>query len=466
MSLLTADNYLFYFYTHYNLPIFAVVDITKGIIMVKKFLFVTLMTMLCEATIAEEKTLWTLADCIEYAIEHNITIETSRLSAMSADEDVKESKAQLFPSLSLQTTQQGGYKPFGNSDAHANKATYSADYGLNTSWTLWNGNKNRNNIKLKKTIAEQTHLNIQENINAVKEEILRQYMQTLYVKEAVGVNEEILRISKANTSRGEEMYKIGKISKADLSQLQAQEAADEYNVVDAKAQFEDCLLKMKDLLRLEYDAPFDVADPESVNADVTIAPRSASSVISDALIMRPEMKNAALSIKEAEISEQIAQAGKTPTISLTGGIGSNTMTGTGYSWNKQMKDNFSASAGLTLSIPLIDNRATKTAVNKARIQSEQALLQQEDMRLSLSTDIQGFWTNATANSRRYVSAEASVKSAQDSYNLLSEQFRLGLKNIVELTNAKTALLNAQQNRLESKYTALLYLRLLDIYAGK
>ena len=131
-----------------------------------------------------------------------------------------------------------------------------------------------------------------------------------------------------------------------------------------------------------------------------------------------------------------------------------------------MKDNFSASAGLTLSIPLIDNRATKTAVNKARIQSEQALLQQEDMRLSLSTDIQGFWTNATANSRRYVSAEASVKSAQDSYNLLSEQFRLGLKNIVELTNAKTALLNAQQNRLESKYTALLYLRLLDIYAGK
>ena len=82
MSLLTADNYLFYFYIHYNLPIFAVVDITKGIIMVKKFLFVTLMTMLCEATIAEEKTLWTLADCIEYAIEHNITIETSRLSAM------------------------------------------------------------------------------------------------------------------------------------------------------------------------------------------------------------------------------------------------------------------------------------------------------------------------------------------------------------------------------------------------
>ncbi|MGN1376673.1 MAG: TolC family protein, partial [Prevotella sp.] len=96
---------------------------------------------------------------------------------------------------------------------------------------------------------------------------------------------------------------------------------------------------------------------------------------------------------------------------------------------------------------------------------EQARLKHEDTRLSLSTDIQGFWINATANSRRYVSAQASVESAQDSYNLLSEQFRLGLKNIVELTNAKTALLNAQQNRLESKYTALLYLRLLDLYGG-
>ena len=105
-------------------------------------------------------------------------------------------------------------------------------------------------------------------------------------------------------------------------------------------------------------------------------------------------------------------------------------------------------------------------MNKAKISLQQAKDEVDDVKAQLALAIQGYWINATTNQQRFKSAGASVGSAQDSYELLSEQFRLGLKNIVELTTAKTTLLNAQQSRLESKYTAILYLKLLDFYKGE
>ena len=151
---------------------------------------------------------------------------------------------------------------------------------------------------------------------------------------------------------------------------------------------------------------------------------------------------------------------------MSGGIGTNTMSGTGTAWGSQMKGNFNGSLGVTLSIPIFDNRATKTSVNKAEIALQQSKAEVDDAKAQLALTIQGYWINATTNQERFKAAGVSVSSAQDSYELLSEQFSLGLKNIVELTTAKTTLLNAQQSRLESKYTAILYLKLLDFYKGE
>ena len=166
------------------------------------------------------------------------------------------------------------------------------------------------------------------------------------------------------------------------------------------------------------------------------------------------------------LAVDIAKAGWQPTVSLSGGVGTNTMTGTGAAWGSQVKSNLSGSIGVTLSVPIFDNRTTKTTVNKAKIALQQQKDEVEDAKARLALTIQGYWINATTNQQRFRAADASVGSAQDSYELLSEQFRLGLKNIVELTTAKTTLLNAQQSRLESKYTAILYLKLLDFYKGE
>ena len=368
--------------------------------------------------------------------------------------------------MSFSTSHQGGYRPFADDGSYEDKGTYSGDYGLNASWTVWDGNANRNTLKRQRLQGKQEELSLEESVNSIQEQILQLYVQVLYVREAVKVNEEVLAISRQNAERGEEMYSVGSLSKADLSQLQAQVASDEYNLVDMKGRLEDYKQQMKYLLRLDYDSGFDLAVPSSTDAQALAAVPSVSDVLNGALALRPEMRNAVLGVEGGNLDVEIAKAGRMPTVNLSGGIGTNTMSGTGMAWGNQMKGNLSGSLGVTVSVPIFDNRAAKTSVNKAKISLQQAKDEVDDVKAQLALAIQGYWINATTNQQRFKSAGASVGSAQDSYELLSEQFRLGLKNIVELTTAKTTLLNAQQSRLESKYTAILYLKLLDFYKGE
>lgn len=410
---------------------------------------------------------WTLKDCIDYALKNNIKIQTGIISVASSKEDIKEANARLFPSLSFSTTHQAGYQPFLDKDySYSDKGSYSGDYGLNANWTVWDGNKNRNNIKLQKLTSRQTKLSLDENVNSIQEQIVQLYVQILYVNEAVDVNAQILDISKQNAARGKEMYEVGSLSKADLAQLEAQVATDEYNLVNIKGELEDYKLQMKNLLRLDYDYVFDIAMPASTDEQALAAIPSAKDVLSNALSLRPEIQNAMLGMESSNLNIEIAKAGYKPTVSLSGGIGTNTLTGTGQNWGNQMKSNLSGSVGVTLSIPIFDNRSAKTAVNKAKMNLQQSELEMADAKSNLELTIQGFWINATTNQQRFKSAKVSVSSAEESYGLLSEQFRLGLKNIVELTNAKTVLLNAQQSRLESKYMTILYMQLLNFYKGE
>lgn len=416
---------------------------------------------------------WTLKDCIDYALEHNITVTEGRLAVRSSSEDISEAKAKLYPSLSFSTTHQGGYRPFADgSGDYMDNVSYAGDYGLNANWTVWNGNANRNTLKQQKIVGKQQELALEESVNSIQEQILNLYVQLLYVGEAVKVDEQILEISRQNAIRGAEMYEVGSLSKADLSQLDAQVATDEYNLVNMKGLLEDYKQQLKYLLRLDYDADFDIAVPSSSDEQALAQIPSVHDVLANAMVSRPEIRGAMLGIEHGNVGIDIAKAGRMPTISLTGGIGTSTISGThtqmgvSSTWGNQMKSNINGSIGVTLSVPIFDNRAAKTAITKAEISLQQSKAEADDAKSNLALTVQGFWINATTNQQRFRAAVASVASAQDSYDLLSEQFRLGLKNIVELTNAKTTLLNAQQNRLESKYMAILYLQLLYFYKGE
>lgn len=440
----------------------------------KKVLTMMMMGLLV-VTVSHAQQKWTLRQCIEHALQNNISLQKTRLAKRSATEDLRQSQAALLPSLSASTNQSVGYRPWTNSgvamvangtvSTSVNKTYYNGSYGLNAQWTVWNGNRNRNQVKLNRLAEQQAELDSAYTANSIQEQIAQLYVQILYLNEAIGVNIQSLEASKMNEERGKQMVEIGKMSKADLAQLTAQRATDEYNLVNARSNLASYKLQLKQLLEIT-DADFDIEIPEASDEEALAEIPSLPSIYEAALNTRPEIENSRLSIRSSDIQLNIARAQGLPTISMTGGIGTSTNSLSGNGWGNQMKTNLDASIGASLSIPILDNRQTRTAINKAKLQQEQALLDLQDQQKKLYSTIEGYWLDAQTNQQKFRAALLNVDSEQQSYALLSEQFQLGLKNIVELMNGKTNLLNAQQNMLQSKYMTILDLQLLKFYQGE
>ena len=427
----------------------------------------------CSASFAQKQ--WTLQDCIDYAMANNITLKKSQLQKQSATEDLKGAKAALLPTLSASTNQSLGYQPWkdtgistvtnGVVNTKVNKTSYNGSYSLSGQWTVWNGGRNTNTVKLDAIAEQQADLQARETANTIQERIAQLFTQILYIDESVRVSEQTLETAKKNEERGQEMVNVGKMSKADLSQLTSQRANDEYNIVEAKSQLMTYKLQLKQLLEITDETDFDVAIPEISDAQILAPIPLLHTVYEQALLSRPEIERSQLAIKSSDVSLNIAKAGWMPNISVNGGVTTSTNSLNSNGWGNQVKNNVNTSLGLGVSVPIVDGRSTKTAVNKAKIQQLQAQLDLQDQQKTLYSDIQQFWVNATTNQEKYKAASLSVESAQQSYDLLSEQFRLGLKNIVELMQGKDNLLSAQQNQLQSKYQTVYNRQMLNFYAA-
>lgn len=419
---------------------------------------------------------WTLKDCIDYAIQNNISLQKTRLQMLSTKEDVKQAQAELLPSLSFSTSQNVNYNPWpetnratvtnGYVETSMDKVYYNGSYGLNLNWTVWNGNRNRNQLKLDKITAEQAELDSATTANSIQEQIAQLYVQILYSADAVDVCKQSLETSSMNEARGKEFVNVGKMSKADLAQLTAQRAKDEYSLVEAESNLKNYKRQMKQLLQITSEEEFDVAMPSSTDEMAMETIPTLTSVYTAALDSRPEIKNAQLGIDGSELSIKMAKAQRMPTIGFNASAMTNTTSMSSKEWGTQLKNNFSTGAGVTLSIPIFYNRQSKTAIRKAKIQQQQYQLDLQDKQTTLYSTIENYWLQATTNQSKFRAAKANTTSAQESYDLLSEQFRLGLKNTVELMTGKTNLLTAQQNELQSKYLTILNMNMLDFYKGK
>ena len=416
---------------------------------------------------------WSLDDCIEYALTHNISLKKKNVARQQAEEDWKQSKADLLPSLSASTSQSMGYRPWVNSGVSTvangtvtssmKKSYYNGSYGINASWTLWNGNQNTNTVHLNKLNAQTAELDSAVTANSIQEQILKLYLQILYLNDAVAVNQNNLATSRKNEERGQELVNVGKMSKADLAQLSAQTAQDEYNVVNAQSILANYKLQLKQLLELTGDMDFDIAVPEHLEQEAMKEIPSLQSTYEAALTSRPEIEQQRLAAKSNALNLSIAKAGYLPTVSLSGSLGTSSSSMSDKTWGQQMKTNFDAMAGLSVSVPIYDRRKTKTAVNKARLQIIDSELSMQEQEKQLYSTIEGYWLDALTNQQKYKAASASVGSEEASCELLSEQFRLGLKNIIELMNGKDKLLEAQQNMLQSKYLTIMNIKLLEFY---
>ena len=415
---------------------------------------------------------WTLKNCIDYALSNNISLQKTRLQKQSVVEDIRQSQAALLPSLSFSTSQNVTYRPWpqtgissqGYVQSSVDKVYYNGSYGINGNWTIWNGGRNTNTIKLNKLAEQQATMDSATASKQLIEQITQLYVQILYSNEAITVNKASLETSKKNEERGQSMLNVGKMSKADLAQLSAQRAQDEYNIVQTESNLKNYKRQLKQLLQITNDDEFEVIMDKSITDDMALQDIPSVGMVYDAaLSSRPEIQNAQLGIQSSDINIKIAKALRMPTISLSAGVGTSTTSMNDLKWGTQLKNNFDISGGVTVSIPLFDQRQAKTSVNKAIIQKQTYILDLKDKQTTLYSTIENYWLQANNNQSQFRTARVSTESAQTSYDLLNEQFRLGLKNIVELMKGKDQLLTAKQNELQSKYLAILNINMLKFY---
>lgn len=429
---------------------------------------------LCAA--GQDSTKWSLQQCIDYAIEHNIQLKQNEIAEQQGAADLAQKRAELFPSLSFSTTQSISYRPLQESASNivtngiannsTNKFTENGNYGLNASWTVWDGGANYKNVKAQKLQNQISALTTQTTANSIQEQITQLYIQILYSKDALEVNRSMAETAQSQHERGKEMFEQGQISKADLTQLESQAASAEYDCVATQTQIANYTRQLKELLEITDGRKFDIQGIRTADDVGTQIIPNVGEVYQAALNSRPEIQSGRLNVDAAELDIDIAKAGYYPSISITAGIGDSHYSGSRESAGEQMKQNLNASAGVTLSIPIFDNKRNKTNLKKAKLTKMDSELQLQDQQKQLYSTIEEYWLNAYNNQQQYVASLAQLKSAQSSYELLDEQFKNGLKNIVELMNGRDELMSAQQNKLQSQYNTLLHIQLLKFYKGE
>ena len=440
-------------------------------------LVLSCLTLLPVGMRAEDElpTQWTLRDCIDYALEHNITIRRNRVSVESAKEDVMSAKADFLPSLNGSISQRVVNRPNSsngtiisgdNITTSQSKTSYNGSYGIDANWTVYNGSKRTNTVKQQQLNNRIAELSVDESENSIEESITQLYVQILYSAEAVEVNRSMLETSRKEYERAEALFDAGSIASSDLAQLEAQVSSSNYQLVSSETTLQNYKLQLKQLLELDGDFEMNLHMPQVDDSGVLIPLPAKDDVYQKALGLRPEIESGKLSIESSELDIKMARAGYIPTLSLSAGIGTTNANGSDFSFSEQIKQNWNNSLGLTLSIPIFDKRQTKTAINKAKLQKQTSELNLLDTQKTLYKTIENLWLTANSAQQQYVAASQKLKSSEASYALVSEQFNVGMKNTVELLTEKNNLLSAQQETLQAKYTAILNAGLLRFYQGE
>ena len=406
---------------------------------------------------------WTLNDCLDYALEHNIQLRQSRNDYLSGIEDTKEARAALFPSLTASTSQ--GLTNYPSSNA-TDRNSYTGTYGLEAGMTLYNGGKLRTAVKRQQVQNRIDELAVDEAANDIRIAIVRAYMQCLYAAEAVTVNRSTADASKAQRDRAEAMWKAGSISRVDFAQLESQYASDEYQVVVAQSSLDSYRLQIKQLLELDISDEITLAEP-SVDEEAILAQLpSKSDIYATALETMPEIARGELAVEAADLEVREARAGFLPSVALTAGIGTGHMSGGSFESGPQIWNRFNEKGGPTLRLPIFPNRRNRTATNKARLAAANTRLTWLDLKKTLLEEVEGAYLDALSAQSQYVAAVEKQQYARRSYELTSEQFAVGMKNTVELLTAQNELTAARQEVLQAKYLSLLNIELLNIYQGR
>ena len=413
-----------------------------------------------------QQKLWSLTDCINYAVNNNITVKKTQLGQQTAAINLEQAKSNRLPAVSGNISANANHGSVINQITHnrVNQTTITNSMGVSASMPLYEGNKLNLQIERATLALEQNDLYVKEAQNNITLSVLEAYLQALYQYENIAVAKNTALSSEEQLAQAQQKYENGAIAKIDLIEIETQHANNEYNVVLAKNQYENQVLTLKQLLELPLGTEFgiEIIQKEDVSAPIA----NKEEVYRQALEQLPTTK---IYEKQKELAQkdiQIAKSGFLPSLSLSGGIN------TGYSdrdtekYMTQLKNNFGQTIGLSLNIPIFSRYQNKNNVALARLSESQADLDRKQAEKDLYTKIETAWHNATTRQAQEVASKKARDNAKLAYELAEKKHEFGNLTNTELLVSRNTYLNAEQTYLQNKYMVLLYQQLLNFYQGK
>ncbi len=415
---------------------------------------------------------WTLQECCDYAVEHNITVKQQQNQCRQREIDLSTAKNSRLPDVSGSLGQNFSFgRGLTSQNTYTNTNTSSTSLQIGASVPLFTGFEIPNQIKLNQLNLEAATADLEKAKNDVRMQVAQAYVQILYDYEMSEVAHRQIEIDSMQVARLQAFVDNGKASEAELSQQKATLANSRLTATQADNNTRLAILTLTQLLELPSPEGFAVVRPQ-LPAELSFSDVSVLTpdvIYAEALGVKPEIASQQLRLKGTEYSIKIARAGYYPTLSLSGGLGTNYYTTSGYDsdpFGRQLKNNFSQYIGLNLSVPIFNRFQTRNRIRSARIEYDTQQLQLDYTKKTLYKDIQQVYYNALNALSKERSSQEAVNSSKDAFTLMQAKYENGKANITEFNESKNNYLKSESDLVQARYENLYQQALLEFYRGK
>ena len=438
--------------------------------MKKISVFVLFAAIFSQPTSAQQKE-WTLRECCNYAVEHNISIKQRENACRQQELQLSTAKNSRLPDLNASASQNFSFgRGLTAANTYSNTNTSSTSLQLGTSMPIFTGFRIPNQIKLNQLNLEAATADLEKAKNDIQMQVAQAYVQILYDLEIAEVAQRQIGIDSAQVARLQAFVDNGKASEAELSQQKATLANSRLVATQADNNTRLAILSLTQLLELPTPDGFAIVRPDisGITGLSGTSGLTPDAIYAEALGVKPEIAAQQLRLKGTEHSIKIAQAANLPSLSLSGGLGTNYYTTSGFksdAFGTQIKNNFSQYIGLSLSVPIFNRFQTRNNIRNARIEQENQQLQLDNTKKTLYKEIQQVYYNALNAQSKEQSSEEALQSTKDAFQLMQAKYENGKATITEFNESKNNYLKSESDLVQARYENLYQKALIEFYRG-
>ena len=442
--------------------------------MKKSIYIISAFLLAASSVFAQDARQWTLQECIQYALDHNIQVKQQVNTTRQQKIQLDDNKGNHLPTVDASVGQNFSFgRGLTAQNTYENTNTSRTSFELGASVPLFVGGKIVNAVKLSQLNLDASLADLERAQDDIRTQVAKAYVQILYDMEVSDVAKRQIAIDSMQVYRLERMMEAGKASQAEVSQQKATLAQSRLTATNADNNYRLSLLALSQLLELPTPEGFSIVKPDVAaitplngNEGSIVAP---DVIYAEALGVKPQVKAEQLRLKATDFNIKIARADYMPTLSFSAGLGTNYYKTSGFDadgFGKQLKNNFSQYLGLNLSIPVFNHFSTRNKIRTAKIDRENQELKLEDTKKTLYKEIQQVYYNAVASEAKFTSSQQAVMSNSDAFALMKAKYENGKANITEFNEQKNNLLKSESDMVQAKYEYLYNSALIDFYRGR